>query len=212
MTTYGILHKNGGYHMRKCYICKIEKELIDFNKDKTQSGGLSYDCKKCKSEKRKQLRFENPEKYREQNRKSKEKNYETIRESQRKHRIENRDKILKRRKELRELRKKEINARESERRKNKRKNDPIFLQNERAKLREYYRINREKMIPQRQAHQLVMYAVKLGMIKKPSECEICKGNIRIEGHHDDYTKPLEVRWLCKSCHYYADRERLNAST
>ena len=47
----------------------------------------------------------------------------------------------------------------------------------------------------------VGYAIKTGDIKKPSECQKCaRKPKRIEGHHFDYSKPLDVIWLCASCH------------
>lgn len=50
------------------------------------------------------------------------------------------------------------------------------------------------------ARVAVYEAVKKGGITKATACEICNVNGRIEGHHMDYTKPLEVIWLCTSCH------------
>jgi ribosomal protein S27AE len=40
--------------------------------------------------------------------------------------------------------------------------------------------------------------IKLGrLIRQP--CDVC-GDILVEAHHDDYLKPLEVRWLCGHHH------------
>lgn len=33
----------------------------------------------------------------------------------------------------------------------------------------------------------------------PLPCELC-GAKKVHGHHEDYTRPLEVRWLCQPCH------------
>ena len=41
-------------------------------------------------------------------------------------------------------------------------------------------------------------------MKRP--CENC-GALEVEAHHDDYDKPLEVRWLCRHDHRQLHRER-----
>lgn len=41
-------------------------------------------------------------------------------------------------------------------------------------------------------------AVLVGMLTK-GPCEVC-GITRVDAHHEDYTKPLEVRWLCREHH------------
>lgn len=44
----------------------------------------------------------------------------------------------------------------------------------------------------------VTRAIKNGaLVRKP--CEIC-GELKVEAHHDDYTKRLDVRWLCVKHH------------
>lgn len=50
------------------------------------------------------------------------------------------------------------------------------------------------------AHIKVNNALKRGELTKPNCCEACKRVRPLEGHHDDYSKPLHVRWLCRQCH------------
>jgi hypothetical protein len=55
--------------------------------------------------------------------------------------------------------------------------------------------------PKRDAQTAVGNAVRDGRLIKPDACSQCsRTGIRLEGHHDDYGKPLEVIWLCARCH------------
>lgn len=57
----------------------------------------------------------------------------------------------------------------------------------------------------RRAHQALHAALSARAVVRPETCSQC-GNPPnssyepVQAHHDDYTKPLEVRWLCRSCH------------
>ena len=56
------------------------------------------------------------------------------------------------------------------------------------------------------ARAKVSYAVIKGLLKKPKKCEVCEEIKPLQGHHEDYSKPLEVIWLCTRCHADADRK------
>lgn len=65
------------------------------------------------------------------------------------------------------------------------------------------------------AHNIVEKAVLRGVLV-PQACEMCgangtmaDGRREVQAHHDDYTKPLQVRWLCQRHHH--EWHRLNSS-
>jgi len=59
-----------------------------------------------------------------------------------------------------------------------------------------------------QAQNLLEQAIKDGIIERQYICEACgdsgafkDGRNKVQAHHDDYNKPLDVRWLCQKCHH-----------
>lgn len=84
----------------------------------------------------------------------------------------------------------------------------------RIRARSHYQRHRERLLAQTQAwkakypervkaHTAVRIALMQRKLVKPETCSACgtpKLPTQLEGHHEDYTKPLEVCWVCRKCH------------
>lgn len=71
----------------------------------------------------------------------------------------------------------------------------------RKKNQAYVRETRRKnplTVEKARVYGMVYRAIEKGQIQK-SPCQVC-GKEEVEAHHSDYNKPLDVMWLCKSCH------------
>lgn len=59
---------------------------------------------------------------------------------------------------------------------------------------------RKKYPEKYRARTALINAVRLGKIYRPPECSRCLKSGRVQGHHFDYSRPLDVIWLCQKCH------------
>lgn len=66
--------------------------------------------------------------------------------------------------------------------------------NKKKSLNKWRRNNPEK----RKAHDAVAYSLKTKKLEK-EPCSKC-GSKTVHAHHEDYSKPLEVVWLCHKHH------------
>lgn len=53
---------------------------------------------------------------------------------------------------------------------------------------------------QAQANHAVHSAITGGELVRSEVCSECGVKSATDAHHDDYSKPLDVRWLCRRCH------------
>lgn len=48
-------------------------------------------------------------------------------------------------------------------------------------------------------------AVAAGKLRRPDVCPLCGATGEIHAHHADYSRPLDVEWMCEPCHHAAHR-------
>ena len=95
-------------------------------------------------------------------------------------------------------------------RKRRKRSRTVFVE----KDKRYYKKHKNRLLEKRKrmnalhrfessARSKLRYAVKIGNIIKPNKCSSCDTvTAFLEAHHDDYRKPLDIRWLCRYCHRY----------
>jgi Bacillus phage endonuclease len=77
------------------------------------------------------------------------------------------------------------------------RNDPYDKELAKARSARYYLGNKHKVSVRDKLHK----AIKRGAVIKPEMCSRCRTVTEVlDAHHADYGKPLEVTWLCDTCH------------
>ena len=83
------------------------------------------------------------------------------------------------------------------------KNREAYRERDRKRYREG-RCPPKVLVPEKErARRAVWNAQRYGRITKPKECSRCghpTPRVRLHAHHPDYSKPLEIIWLCSECH------------
>ncbi len=183
--------------MKKCTKCMTEKPFEEFRKSARYKDGYYSRCKICMQEYEK----ENLD----QDRK---------RDSRKKYRENNRERIRQQDKEAYQDDPEKFRAKA-------RISQKKYFQTDkgRQKYKQQSQKLREKHPEKARARSLLSNAVCDGKIIRPSKCSLCgcdKGII--EAHHPDYSKPLDVIWVCKICHFMVHdrikyhRDRLSEKT
>lgn len=58
------------------------------------------------------------------------------------------------------------------------------------------------------AQNKLNHEIFFGRIIRSSHCSNCGVTGKIQGHHADYSKPLDVMWLCQKCHIAEHKKTL----
>ena len=168
-------HRSFAINNKTCLKCGCSKAIGDFYKSASKHDGLRSECKDCTKEYtgRPGVRARRLAYLRRWQSSPQHLDYMRV------YRQKNRQRI------------RDINARSLK----KRRRDPKVRQKRLEYQRCYRKTPRSLLL--HGAATMVMAAIRLGMIQK-EPCRVCGGPS--QAHHHDYTKPLEVTWLCRKHH------------
>jgi hypothetical protein len=193
--------------MKECRSCKEKKSENEFYIRLSNSDGLYSYCKICTLSKSKDKYERRKSFYAESGKRYREKNLMSIRKRSRDYYYRNKEDCLKKRSDYRKENREKISIREA----TNRINDPDRFEKNRERqfewssknrdrLNEYQRQWYQKNKEKRRAHVTLNRAIASGKLMRPENCSECGKECKPDGHHEDYSKPLDVKWICRACH------------
>ena len=188
--------------MKTCYKCEEDKEPSEFHKDKKSKDGLKSKCKSCVKDyngANKEARAAYRSKYYQENKETLsahrvvyyQENKEAVATTMAKYYQENKEAIAVQKAKYYQENKEDITVQKAKYRKD---NPEKVAEISKKAHKKWIDANPKK----HHAHCLVARAIARGELLK-APCEAC-GASGAQAHHDDYDKPLEVRWLCQRHH------------
>ncbi len=166
---------------KECSKCKKVFPIEMYHNNKRTKDGYSYYCKRCLKE------------YSQR--------YRKYTEGEVEERKEIRDKIKKEQSEFNK------NVRKFE----KKMYWQLYYEQHKEEIAEYKRQYRIRNATEEKAREAARAALECGIIKKRNKCKQCGSTENLQMHHPDYTKPLLIKWLCKSCHMTLHRSKNKAA-
>lgn len=165
--------------MKTCTKCLKDKDEEDFKNILVKGRRRrATQCAECVAKIKRAHYDKNKEKYQEASRRYREANRERIPEMNKAYREANREDIAEKAKRYNS--RPEVRSRLSDKEKERRKNPDYQFK--------------------RRARTAVNHAVRDGRLTNPGKCSKCGKEGYSEAHHEDYSKKLDVVWVCKKCH------------
>lgn len=192
--------------MKVCGICFIDKELDQFGRDIYKIDGLNAYCKDCIKKRSKKQAQDNPQYCKEYAKNYRKENRELLRLKAITTYYENWEKRAQQAKKSYEKNKEKIAIKRAEKRRTQegkeknRKRIAEWRKNNLTKVGACVSAWKKRSPQKSNAHSLVLWSVKSGTLVRKEACEECDKICKTQAHHLDYTKPLEVVWLCQECH------------
>lgn len=166
--------------LKICIKCGEVKEEIEFATTRDRKGNKRFlnSCKECMKKYKHSHYIKDQNKYKERSKRQRELNSEQLKEYNHNYYRKNKEVLIQKNKEYINTPKGKIIKKKCN--------------------KNYFSSPYNKM--KHNARKKVLRAIESGKLIRPSKCELCGEELFCEAHHKDYNKPLEVIWLCKTCH------------